>query len=90
MIAVMKRLTLFSEKSNDPGRGRKGGRGMGAHWARCGLALDGAKIERGFITCIFRRSALGGRGYKIKKGESKCTSFIRIYITAGSGFFVCG
>lgn len=68
MIAVMKRFTLFNEISNDPGRGgRKGERGMGAHWARCGLALDGAKAERGFITCIFL--ALGGRGYKIKKDE---------------------
>lgn len=66
----------------------KGGEGCGVHWARCGLALDGAKVERGFIACIF--SALGCRGSKIKKDESKCTSFfIRIYITAGSGFFVC-
>lgn len=27
-----------------------------------------------------------GGAYKIKKDESKCTSSIRIYITAGSGF----
>lgn len=54
--------------------------------------MDGAKVERGFITCIFPAlggdggGAWGGGAYKIKKDESKCTSFIRIYITAGSGF----
>lgn len=60
---------------------------MGAHWARCRLAVDGAKVERRFIACIFL--ALGGRAYKIKKDDSKCTSFIRTYITAGLGF-LCG
>lgn len=41
------------------GGGRGGGKGgVGAHWARCGLALDGAKDGRGFIICFFRR--LGG------------------------------
>ena len=44
-------------------------RGVGAHWAqcvRCGLALDGAKDERGFISCFFRRSGV----FKTKKDES--------------------
>lgn len=64
MVAVMRRLTIFNEKSNDPGPCGKAERerGIGAHWAWCGLALEGAKVERGFRTCIFRR-----RGYKIKR-----------------------
>lgn len=72
MIAVMKRFTLFNEKSNDPGRGWGRERGTGAHWARCGLALDGAK---GVYHMHFFGAWGGGRrvggGYKIKKDEMK-------------------
>lgn len=44
------------------------------------------RLNGGLSHAFFRRSGGGGRAYNIKNDESKCTSFIKIYITAGSGF----
>lgn len=53
--------------------GRGAGRGVGAQWARCGLALDGAKDEHGFITCFF--SALGGGFIRPKRTNQNVTFY---------------